>query len=130
MCSWIPIVHILFSFFIRFHKIDFYLGHKEEGAGKREKSKKWFLFLGKLMVIIYFGYLGVKFTFWIKISLDWVTQNDMTILSLSLSLLFLKRYKYMEWTSKVKSSIVREIQGFFLSQNPPEKGILKRDISI
>ena len=55
MCSWIPIVHILFSFFIRFHKIDFYLGHKEEGAGKRERSKKWFLFLGKLMVIIYFS---------------------------------------------------------------------------
>ena len=101
-----------FLFFIRFHKIDFYLGHKEEGAGKREKSKKWFLFLGKLMVIIYFGYLGVKFTFWIKISLDWVTQNDMTILSLSLSLLFLIGYKYMEWT-KVKSSIVGRKSGVF-----------------
>lgn len=61
MCSWIPIVHILFSFFIRFHKIDFYLGHKEEGAGKREREEqKVVSFSGKVNGHHLFWLLGGK----------------------------------------------------------------------
>ena len=106
------------SFFVRFHKIDFYLGHMRRQ--ERERSKKWFLFLGKLMVIIYFGYLGVKFTFWIKISLDWVTQNDTTILSFSLTLFRNKRFMLDEMLKQnaPKFAILLEYENlsrFFIS---------------